>query len=395
MKELTPAKAAVSSFIFLAVLYLTSALDFALAGFLVTSIIIFRLPSVWLFLSAFTIFALHLVINFLGLRLNFLSDLSISSYALFLAGLILYFWEGQKQKWQIALPFAKQINITRIDLLKLGGILIFTFLIYPITNSYLAAIIGYGAYSVVFKKFDGRYAVGVALFFLILCPFLLIAKKEKIAETSAIFTYYFLVIGVLQQFIEYLRTPQEEKLDVEIEKEVEVESIKMEKEKMIIKKEFNWGTLKLLAIFLLSTIISALSFYFLIPMVTSKEGKPLAAVLPTPTKALLPTVSPLPSAVATPTSSPSASLKIEIQNGSGVVGLAARIKDELEKLGYKNIKIGNAEKMDYESWLLYYKKDFKHEAEKLKEELGVVDISLEEKEATQAADILVIAGKSQ
>lgn len=54
-------------------------------------------------------------------------------------------------------------------------------------------------------KFEGRVSVAVALGFLILCPILLIFKKEAIAEKAAIWTYMFLVVGVIQLFISELK----------------------------------------------------------------------------------------------------------------------------------------------------------------------------------------------
>lgn len=49
---------------------------------------------------------------------------------------------------------------------------------------------------------DSRYAAGAALVFLIFCPFLIIFKKEALAEVSAIYAYYFLVITVVTQIRE-------------------------------------------------------------------------------------------------------------------------------------------------------------------------------------------------
>lgn len=43
---------------------------------------------------------------------------------------------------------------------------------------------------------------GLALFFLALCPFLLVFKKDALAEKSAIYAYYFLVISVILIIIE-------------------------------------------------------------------------------------------------------------------------------------------------------------------------------------------------
>jgi len=54
-------------------------------------------------------------------------------------------------------------------------------------------------------KFKSDVSISLALGFLILCPFLLIFKKGLIAEKSAIWAYMFLVVGVVELFVEYLK----------------------------------------------------------------------------------------------------------------------------------------------------------------------------------------------
>lgn len=53
-------------------------------------------------------------------------------------------------------------------------------------------------------RHDSRISAAVGLAFLATCPFLLIAKKEAVAETAANYAYYFLVIGVAVQLEELL-----------------------------------------------------------------------------------------------------------------------------------------------------------------------------------------------
>lgn len=53
-------------------------------------------------------------------------------------------------------------------------------------------------------KFEGRDSIKVALGLLILCPILLIFKKDFIAEKAAIWVYMFLVVGVIQLVINEL-----------------------------------------------------------------------------------------------------------------------------------------------------------------------------------------------
>jgi len=55
-----------------------------------------------------------------------------------------------------------------------------------------------------YYKFESRFSIAIALFFLTMCPFLLIFKKDPIAEKAAIWAYMFLVVGVVQMFIEYI-----------------------------------------------------------------------------------------------------------------------------------------------------------------------------------------------
>lgn len=54
-------------------------------------------------------------------------------------------------------------------------------------------------------KFEGRVSVAGSLVFLSVCPFLLIFNKKPIAEKFAIWAYMFLLIGVVQLFVEYLK----------------------------------------------------------------------------------------------------------------------------------------------------------------------------------------------
>jgi hypothetical protein len=55
------------------------------------------------------------------------------------------------------------------------------------------------------RRYDSRMLVGTAIFLLVVCAVLLAKGSESLANDVAIWAYYFLVIGVLGLFIEYLR----------------------------------------------------------------------------------------------------------------------------------------------------------------------------------------------
>ncbi len=71
--------------------------------------------------------------------------------------------------------------------------------------------IGLAIKNILLKFKEPRAFIILALFFLILCPFFLFFKYEPIAERSANLAYLFLVIGVLGQFILYLRQHKNKK----------------------------------------------------------------------------------------------------------------------------------------------------------------------------------------
>jgi hypothetical protein len=54
-------------------------------------------------------------------------------------------------------------------------------------------------------RYDSRFFLGTAIFIIILSALLLSTSDSTIANEAAIIAYYFLVIGVLDLLIEYLR----------------------------------------------------------------------------------------------------------------------------------------------------------------------------------------------
>jgi len=78
------------------------------------------------------------------------------------------------------------------------GIFIDIFLFNFASDLITLFLIGLWILSVWLYKFEGRVSVAGALAFSVICPFLLILKKEPIAEKAAIWAYMFLVVGVGQ-----------------------------------------------------------------------------------------------------------------------------------------------------------------------------------------------------
>lgn len=69
------------------------------------------------------------------------------------------------------------------------------------------ALFGVLFLSFLFYGWDRKIIAGLALFFLICCPILLILEKESLTGNLAIYTYYLMIIIVTLQIIDYIKYP--------------------------------------------------------------------------------------------------------------------------------------------------------------------------------------------
>lgn len=92
-----------------------------------------------------------------------------------------------------------------------------------------------------------------------------------------------------------------------------------------------------------------------------------------------------------------AEVNVKVLNGGAPPGSAAKIRDLLKTKGYTKIEAANANLSSYAGVNIYYRAEFKSEAEKIKEALAVQYKAIEMKEGTNAqeasGDIVVILGK--
>lgn len=92
-----------------------------------------------------------------------------------------------------------------------------------------------------------------------------------------------------------------------------------------------------------------------------------------------------------------AEVSVKVLNGGAPAGGAAKIRDLLKTKGYAKIEAANANLSSYTAVNIYYKTEFKSEAEKIKEAITsqYKTIALKEGMAVQEAsgDVVVILGK--
>ncbi len=137
---------------------------------------------------------------------------------------------------------------------------------------------------------------------------------------------------------------------------------------------------------------------------------------PTPTEYQFPTDTPAPSispadAAETPTVAPTtkpvnpvdqstgldrSTLSVEVQNGSGVTGAAAKAAEVLTGFGYKIASKGNASNENYENVTIQVKSTKSNFLALLKKDLGfsyIVGSTSADLDSSLTADALVIIGK--
>ena len=150
----------------------------------------------------------------------------------------------------------------------------------------------------------------------------------------------------------------------------------------------------------------------------SKNNKESPKITPTPTEFQIPTDIPEPSPTEEPTSTPKptntptpkpssnpidkttgldrSKLSIEVQNGSGEAGVAAKGSGILKDLGYNVTSSGNADNFDYSNVTVKVKSTKTDYLSLLKKDLSAsytIGSSSSDLSATSSADALVIIGK--
>lgn len=118
-----------------------------------------------------------------------------------------------------------------------------------------------------------------------------------------------------------------------------------------------------------------------------------ATVIPTP----LPSIILTPPPTSTPVASDTTQYKIEVLNGNGVEGNAAKVQIILEAAGFNISSIGNGDRKDYQKTIIQAKKtvskDFLDKLKSFLEKTYVVDDIKELKESEEFNIILVIGSQ--
>lgn len=129
--------------------------------------------------------------------------------------------------------------------------------------------------------------------------------------------------------------------------------------------------------------------YLVYQSAAEKSVKPLSTSTPvaTPVETLRPT--------ASPKLLDKSKIKIQVQNGTGIVGEAAYLQTQLEKLGYSNITIGNAPTQDRVATSVTFAKSLDREIiEEITEKLESTYKEVEVKNASATTfDVLVVTGE--
>lgn len=105
--------------------------------------------------------------------------------------------------------------------------------------------------------------------------------------------------------------------------------------------------------------------------------------------------------ISTPTPTPTiilerSDLKIEVLNGSGVPGTAAKAADFLEELGYQKPATGNADSYDYSSTIIKIKESKQDYLPILKEDLSekyTLSEEVDTLDEDEDFDVVIIIGK--
>lgn len=373
-----------------------------------------------LLVVSFILFIIDIVFRNFDISFRFISDLSLSSYILLLTSVSIYAKSSKRitDFFQQAGKSGK-FYFSSKTLILLFASSILVLLLLPILGTPFAVVAGYLSFSYFSKQFSGKYAYAAGLFFLLFCPFFIIAKKDSLSENFAIISFYFLIIGTAAETV---RLVQERKgglegwIKISLKKVRRKEAVKEDvmADRVSIPKSFafrlpkiNFGasqkvrtSMKFIIVAGISVFVGfTVTFYsirntFVLnnirTIITSSSQKI------TPTIATNPTVTPIiptPAIdVAAELSSISAQLKVMVENGTEINGLAASTAARLNTAGFINVDTANAARNDYTNWEITSIKDDPALIHYIKRELRLDTLTVHKASESAKFDVVIIAG---
>lgn len=396
MNSIRTALIIVCVFLFLLIFFLTSSVDLALTVAVTVYLLFFYKKFIPVFIISVILFSLSILFDYYDLKFRFISDLTVDAYILLILGVLLYF----RLKYDF-LEIYLNINDKDTQLLykeitpKIVISMILGALFFPIVEGPLAAAIGYIFFSVFIKKNNGKIAVFLAIVVLVLTSIFLLFRNQDFSKSLGVYAYYFLIIGTLQEVINLIIKKKEDKHH-KPEKDNKTEEDEPKLGLITVKPAYpkipKW---------LFGGVAFAVSFglvYLWLPkfspllqVLFEKKISPTVSPL-VPTLSESPLVSPLP---ITNVSTDSAKLKILVQNGTEIKGLAASAAAKLKEAGFTDISTGNANHQDYAKWEVNLKKNDTELIDKIKNILELSELNSQEASIPAGIDMLIIAGSSK
>lgn len=416
---LTPtARLAIACAIFLSVL-LISSFDLALTSAFSVYFILGKEKKTYFkfFIASGLVFVSYFLVESFDLSLRLIKNLLIDAYLLFTGGVLIYLQTREDflnflRKFIFKTSSQQTKSLTPAILISLA----ISLLLYPLLGGLLAGLAGYVLLSFLIRKFSGRIAFMVALVLILSALLATLIQKKELADSLGNYTFLFLLIGTVQEIIMLIRTRQ---TPPDILPRAEGESIgladrgsfslkRLEVRPLAAKGKFFGRYRRLFIVFSIAAIIIVPGYYFFpqirhlklkVPKIPdiklSKMFKAPKKSTPTPSPTV---ITPTPTAEPIPTTSPVAKitdetsiLKIMIQNGTDIRGLAATTAAKLKEAGFKNIETGNREG-DYLNWEVVVKDNKENFVPLFQDILKLSDMKSSQASVPAGFDILIIAG---
>lgn len=394
------AQIALSCGLFLLLIFITSAFDLAIVTAIAFYSLLRKKSFLPLFIAAIILFAVDIILRQLDISIRFISDLSVDSYILFLAGVWMYLKSKKEFNEMLVKLLTKEKKLLSKSVILAGVIsVIVALLIFPLTSSYISLVLGYFLFSYLIKQFNGKIAIGFALFFLVLAAIFVLVNKNGIADELGNFAFFFLAVGTLQEVITLIKQKNHKESNevIEDEKHKKEDNSDILVIKNVIAMKITRVFPKYLLIGAVFIAVSALAylFYLKFPKFNFSLSQPKisqSTSMPIPSPTILVSATPKPEAKF---AREAAELKVFIQNGTEITGLAASTAAKLKKAGFKNVKTGDAVKQDYQKWELISKIKDDNLLSLLKNLLELSDLEAKEASVPAGFDILIIAGSKK
>lgn len=195
-----PARVTIACCAFFLLFLLTGSGDVSLAVAAAVFLLLSRVRFIYPFGVAAAVFILSLMIDALDLDIPLIHDGELDAYIFLVTGMMLYLCSRTDFMAWLSRNVQRETEaFSPTSIRKFIASCVFGLLLSPLTGGSIAAIVAYGLFSFLIRRFNGKIAIILAVTSVCLAALFFLFQVPGMAEEVGNYAFFFFAVGTIQE----------------------------------------------------------------------------------------------------------------------------------------------------------------------------------------------------